>query len=137
MPLEWSTLLGWVVTLLSGIALQWIHRLADNYSNHMIGRLFLARDPPRRPPVGVQKVALTDAQLHHINQAVMEGQRPLVEATQALHAELAAAVALLSGDPKMSSTTPAPRILRSHPLSACAVPCRSTTDARFEGLVLA
>ncbi|KAL9580697.1 MAG: hypothetical protein Q9203_006197 [Teloschistes exilis] len=96
--LEWPTVVGWVVTLLSGLALQWIHRTADRYSDNPLGRFFLPRDPPRRPPLGVQRVALTDSQLHHINEAVMEGQRPLVEATQALHAELAAAVALLSGD---------------------------------------
>lgn len=98
MPFEWHTLVGWVLTLLSGLALSWVQRLADRFSNNPIGMLFLARDPPRRPPLGVQQVELTNAQLYYINEAVMEGQRPLVEATQALHAELAAAVALLSGD---------------------------------------
>lgn len=95
---DWHTYVGWVVTLLSGLALQWVHRTADRFSDTLIGRFFLPRDPPRRPPLGVQRVMITEGQLLQITAAVTEGQRPLVQATQDLHAELAAAVALLSGD---------------------------------------
>ncbi|KAL8686412.1 MAG: hypothetical protein Q9218_007125 [Villophora microphyllina] len=99
MPAEWHTYVGWVVTLFSGLALQWVNRTADRYSHTPIGRFFLARDPPRLPPRGTQRVVVTDDQLRLITEAVMEGQRPLVEATQALQADVATAVALLSGDP--------------------------------------
>lgn len=99
MALEWHTIVGMVVSLVAGLFPHWVHRLADRLAPHWLGRLLHARDPPVPPhPLDEVPVVVSDDQLRQITQAVMEGQAPLVEATRALTAQVAAVGLLLPGD---------------------------------------
>jgi hypothetical protein len=90
MGFDWLTLVGWVVTLVSGLVPPVVHRIADRFWNSWFGKLFRARGPPA-PPAQVRvmnEVVLTDVQLRQIVAAVQEGNRPLVEAMVALRADV-------------------------------------------------
>jgi hypothetical protein len=83
---EWHTLVGWVVTLVSGLVPAWLHKLADSHIKNPYGKFFFsARD--RTPEVAVTVPPLSPAQLEQVKEAVrvgvQEGTKPLVDALTA------------------------------------------------------